>query len=263
MLPRVTPIALVAVFVTLLLANPSTAESHPSPQSFGISVRFVPEQARPGDVVQLRAQMDRETWGQFELHVPATPALHAITVEKMPLKYENGRYQQQQSLVFQPKRSGAIVISGARLDVVTSGGRQSVALPDLTLAVEPLGTVDTSDIPVPLPAPAPDSPPGSPALWAALVVIAFVLSITILLVAKKKQNRQLTAVQSVPPKSTPDDLFKRLQSGELPRKDLERLLCDPSFVASDAVRAAIERAVYSQNDDAVELAKLLQQQEAT
>ncbi|GAA5507959.1 hypothetical protein [Novipirellula caenicola] len=260
----VLPLVFIAIFATVTFAVEIAAsgESKLSPKSFGITVRFIPNHARPGDVVQLRAEMDRDTWGQFDLHVPANPDMHAITVEKIPLQYQDGRYRQQQSLVFQPKRSGALRVSGATIDVVTSRGRQTVTVPDLTLVIEPTGITDTTTTPVPLPTSTPAQSSQSLAFFAAAVGIGLVFLLAIFVVARKHRNRQPTAAPSTSQSPPPtDNLVHLLQSGQMPRHDLERLLADPNFTASVDVRAAIERAVYAEEYDTAQLAHQLQQQE--
>lgn len=262
-LGSVLPLVFIAIFATVTFAAEiaGSAGSKLSPKSFGITVRFIPDHASPGDVVQLRAEMDRDAWGQFDLHVPANPDMHAITVEKLPLQYQDGRYRQQQSLVFQPKRSGSLRVSGATIDVVTSRGRQTVTIPDLTLVIEPIGITDTATTPVPLPPSTPVQSPQSLAFLAVPVGVGLVLLLAIFLVARKHRNRQPAAV---PPTTQPpptDDLVQLLQSGQMPRHGLERLLADPNFAASVDVREAIERAVYAEEYDAVQLAQRLQQQE--
>ena len=183
MLRSATSMVLPLAFALMLWAVPSSAESELSPKSVGISVRFIPDHARPGDVVQLR-----------------------------------------QSLVFQPKRSGSLLISGATLDVVTSRGRQTVTVPELTLVIDPTKSTDTSNTPVPLPAPKPVRPPRSMAMLAVTVVIGSVLIIVLFLVAQKYRNRQSTTATPATQTSPLDELVSSLQSGQLPRQDLERLL---------------------------------------
>ncbi|EMI20028.1 hypothetical protein RMSM_03041 [Rhodopirellula maiorica SM1] len=239
----------------------STAGSELSPNAFGITVRFVPDHAGPGDVVQLRAEMDRDTWGQFELHVPANPDMHAITVEELPLQYKNGRYQQQQSLVFQPKRSGSLRISGATIDVVSSRGRQTVTVPDLTLAIKPFESTDTATTPVPLPSPEPVRSPQSPSRLAVPLCIGLVLAIAIFLVSRNYRNQTRATSQPTTQPPPSDDLVDLLKSGQTSRQDLEQLLNDPNFVVSATEREVIERAVYAENCDTTQLANLLQQQE--
>lgn len=260
MLPRVFRIVSVCLASALLWAGTATAESTTGVSTYGISARFIPDQVRPGDVVEFRVEMSRKAWGQFDLQVPAHPGLHPIAVKKVPLVYADGLYQQRESLLCQPVSSGSLAIKGASVVMSTPEGSQTVELPDLMLRVLPFEHAQLTDEPQPLPPnqhPAERMMPAFWFRWTAIVLCLLIWVVAIYFLRRKSTLRSEGSRQQIFQTS---DVVQQLHTGEIPKHDLESLLNDPGLVLSEKLRTSIERAVYSRDIQPAELATLLQEE---
>ncbi|MBB3205384.1 hypothetical protein FHS27_001184 [Rhodopirellula rubra] len=212
--------------------------------SAGITARFHPEHAHPGEAVELRVEMNRTRWGQFELHVPSHSELHSIAIERVPVEFSKGQYRQRESLLFQPVASGTTVIEDASVSLTTAEGTQQIELPALQLEVAPFGETDLQNTPEPLPAEQPDAKQ-SPRFAATVAAVLSLLALLILgglLIGKRAPEE---TVQTDAPRLQTDGIIRDLKSGTIPRDDLERLLHDPQHQLSHETRSTIERTLYA------------------
>ena len=67
-------------------------------RSRGDGARSCPAQVRPGELFELRVEMERADYARFELQVPPHGSLHRVAVESVPVRLEGGRYRQRETL---------------------------------------------------------------------------------------------------------------------------------------------------------------------
>ncbi len=259
----ITLIVSSAVFLTFGAAFATTGPENGN-SNFGISAVIVPAEARPGDIVELRVEMSRTSWGRFHLQLPNHPQLRLLAEEKIPIFYAQGIFRQQQTLLLQPVSSGKIVIAGMTATISTADGNQTIELPDLTLNVQAFQDVTLSNAPLPMP---PDEleTPTSVLPWCfGLAIGAVVVSLLRLFGFLRVRKRASQPEQSVQDSSRRSRLVDQLRSGIIFSKhDMEQLLNDPNISVSPELRSKIQQAVYSapsaQNMPAG-LARLLQEE---
>ncbi|MCM2372059.1 hypothetical protein [Aporhodopirellula aestuarii] len=233
--------------------RPAVDDSH------GITARFIPARANPGEIVELRVEMNRKQWGSFELQVPSQPTLHSIAVERVPLEYANGQYHQRESLFFQPVSSGTHTIGDARVMLSTADGPHEVELPELSLEVSPFDASEISDAPEPLPPEDTNRLESSPEAWGfALLAVLCLLVFIGGQLSRRRRPEPIAA--SATPKFQPTELIQELQSGSIPKDALERLLNDPDCPVSQETRVEVERAVYANDVQAAQLVARLQKE---
>ncbi|TWU38219.1 hypothetical protein [Novipirellula artificiosorum] len=243
-----------AIGVFLCLAPVSaTATDHS-----GISIRFYPSAVQPGDVSELIVQMDRQTFGEFELHVPSHPQLHLVSMQRAPVSFEDGRYRQRQILILQPLSSGKVTINEAQVEFTDSNGPQSILLPAATLDVLPFNSADLSDVPQSLPAAGHDVVSTTmPIVYGAVLLVC----ILIIAVVIAYRMRMQTSITDANPNWEPTlDAIERLQSGEIPIRLLERILVQDGYDLSPELRREIEHTVYGKRREPAALVALLRKE---
>jgi hypothetical protein len=119
--------------------------------SSGITATLVPDNAKPGDIIELLVEMDRSEYAKFTLDIPAQPHLHRIAVEAVPVSFSKGRYRQSEKWLLQADSSGDFVIEGGKVLLENGGTTFTTPLPDLKLVVTPYAGTDASSDPVGLP----------------------------------------------------------------------------------------------------------------
>lgn len=258
----VRPIVSFAIAMVFLVPLKSATGTEDVTSPHGISASIVPNNARPGDVVEFRVEMNRDTWGRFELERPNHPRMRTIAEEKIPVSYQGQLYKQRHSVFLQPVSSGDIRIGATSITLSTAGGEQTVELPTLALRVQPFDSPALSDLPLPL-------PPGetafqSPSIFSLLFWAGVALAVLGVwsFVFFGLQNRPLQSVRTESPNdfSETSDIVERLQSGVVAKDELENLLHDSSFSLSAELRSKIEQAVYSEQIELSELAILFQKE---
>lgn len=242
----------IALLVCLLPMSASAIDGS------GISARFEPARVYPGDVCALIVEMDRDTFGQFELHVPAQPQLYLVSVERVPVSLVNGRYRQRQSLRLQPLSSGEMAINEAQVQLTDANGTQTISLPVVKLQVLPFETADVSDAPESLPGTIGERAATS---WATGCGVAMVIGVLLIAVAifcsLRLRNSNSEADQSLDPAL---DAVEKLQSGTVPKHSMEQLLAQRGPTLSPELRCEIEKAVYGQRCQPAALLALLRKE---
>ncbi|TWU40319.1 hypothetical protein Q31b_36670 [Novipirellula aureliae] len=224
----------------------------------GVSVRFDPARVQPGDVCALIVEMDRETFGGFELHVPSHPNLHLVSIERFPVSLKDGRYQQRQCWWLQPLASGTVVISDVQVELTDSNGTETIALPSVTLDVVPLESMDLSDAPEPLP-PAVDDHDATSLGIRYLTV--FLTGLLLLVAAALYRKRPRTSMASGDVQWDPMvDAVEQLQSGSVPLHLLEQILAHRGGDLSPQLRCEIEQSVYGKRREPAVLLDLLREE---
>ncbi|SMP51187.1 hypothetical protein SAMN06265222_103238 [Neorhodopirellula lusitana] len=222
----------------------------------GITARFEPHQAHPGDIVTLNVEMKRESWGQFELQIPNQTSVHSIAIEEIPLRLADGQYQQRISWLFQPITSGRIEFQDASVIVVTDEGEQTIGLPNLRLDVQPFPTQKLADTALPLPSSDESPDTNSNAAWMIGIgmVIGFILVAALFRSLRHKPTPTDNSEQAA--SHATSQLIDKLKAGDAGKDDLLRLLNDPNIAMSDRLRAGLEKAAYSRDFQPGDLAAL-------
>ncbi|TWT84097.1 hypothetical protein CA13_55730 [Planctomycetes bacterium CA13] len=211
----------------------------------GITARFEPPQVHPGDVCTLIVEMDRDTFGQFELHVPAHSQLHVVSVLRVPVSLANGRYRQRQCLQLQPLSSGEVTINEAQVELTDANGTQTISLPMVMLQVLPLEATDLNDAPESLPGTIDESNGKSPAFLIGGILLCGILLVAVTILCKRLlRDSNLEAHLKYDPAL---EAVEKLQSGVVPKRSLEQILAQRDFHISPELRCEIEEAVYGQH----------------
>lgn len=264
----ITLIVFLSVFLSVGAAFATTGQENGN-SNFGISAVVVPAEARPGDIVELRVEMRRASWGRFHLQMPNHPQLRLLAEEKIPVSYAQGIFRQQQTLLLQPVSSGDIVIAGMTATVSTADGNQTIELPDQTLNVQAFQDVTLSNAPLPMPPDELETQTSALPWWFGLAICAIgavVVSLLSLFGFLRVRKRASQSEQSVQDSLRKSCLVDQLRSGIISKHDMEQLLNDPNISVSPELRSKIQQAVYSapsgqnaQNTPA-DLASLLQKE---
>ena len=241
-----------------LLPNSASAVEGSAIEGSGISARFEPPQVRPGDVCALMVEMDRDTFGQFELHVPAHSQLHLVSVERVPVALVNGRYRQRQSLQLQPLSSGEMAINEAQVQLTDTNGTQTILLPVVTLQVLPFETADVSDAPESLPGTIDGRAATSLAIGYGVAIVIGVLLIAVAIFCKLRLRTSNSEAHQILDPAL--DAVEELQSGTVPKHSLEQLLGQRGSTLSPELRCEIEEAVYGERCQPAALLALLRKE---
>lgn len=228
----------------------------------GISVAVLPTDARPGDVVELRIEMSRDSWGRFELGKLIHPQMRIISHERIPVTYRNRGYHQRHSVFFQPMSSGIFEIGETSVNLSTSGGEEIVELPKLKLNVIPFDALALSNSPLALP---PDEVVvQSSSMVSAIFWAGFACSVlglwSLVFFGMRNRKFQSVRVDSSGESTRSNGIIENLRAGIVPKRELENLLHDSNFSISAELRNKIEQAVYSLQFEPNELADVLREE---
>lgn len=221
----------------------------------GVTARFVPDQVRPGEVFELRVEMERAEYGRFELQVPPHGSLHLVAVEPEPVRLEDGLCRQRERWMLQADRSGEIVVEGMVVLVKTGSGESPVALSPLRVEVLPWGSVDESTEPAAFPPRRDAEPVDRPVPWLLLAAVALVLA--------GWWWRFFRKTAGAPgPGDAPcvADALAALEAGHLRSPALERLMAERGGDWPEDLRKVVEQAVYAGRGEAAEVALLLRKE---
>ncbi|CAA6677940.1 Unannotated [Lentimonas sp. CC4] len=223
----------------------------------GVSLQLVEGTYQPGDVIELRAEMRRAEYAEFELHVPAHAQLHFVAHTRKPVRYVEGEYVQSVLLLLQPMNAGAFELSGITATLKQGDVAIEVALPSVQFTVASYATEDTSTALATLTEATMSTPKASILLLVLVVGLIILVFVAWLLLRKPKA----VAVASVEAASL-NDLIAVLQAGE-PAVDLiERLLGNTEIQMSPSLRERLEAAVYANRINAVDLLSALKKEVA-
>ncbi|MEM1157892.1 MAG: hypothetical protein AAF649_07955 [Verrucomicrobiota bacterium] len=195
-------------------------------------------------------------FASFNLAIPENPALHLVASQKRPLRYENGRYLQNEIWIVQPKVAGLLRIEGIRAIVNRPTGEKAVALPAIELTVRSYGSVEDNFAPAPLPE------VGEFIYTKASLSLAIALALMVMGI--------LTACLIKRNKDEPDEirpttaalarLKAALTTDDIPVALIESTLNDASRTLSPELREALEHLAYSRSSNAKRVLELLDQE---
>jgi len=100
---------------------------------------------RPGDMLELQAEMRGVDYAEFELHVPANTQCHFVTQTREPVRYVEGVYVQRVLLQLQPLSAGDFELNDITVTIAQGGVVRDVALPPVSFTVASYAAEDTSE----------------------------------------------------------------------------------------------------------------------
>jgi len=110
-----------------------------------VALRLVDGTYRPGDMLELQAEMRGVDYAEFELHVPANTQCHFVTQTREPVRYVEGVYVQRVLLQLQPLSAGDFELNDITVTIAQGGEVRDVALPTVSFTVATYAAEDTSE----------------------------------------------------------------------------------------------------------------------
>jgi hypothetical protein len=110
-----------------------------------VALRLVDGTYRPGDMLELQAEMRGVDYAEFELHVPANTQCHFVTQTREPVRYVEGVYVQRVLLQLQPLTAGDFELNDITVTIAQGGVARDVALPPVSFTVASYAAEDTSE----------------------------------------------------------------------------------------------------------------------
>ena len=110
-----------------------------------VALRLVDGTYRPGDMLELQAEMRGVDYAEFELHVPANTQCHFVTQTREPVRYVEGVYVQRVLLQLQPLTAGDFELNDITVTIAQGGEVRNVALPTVSFTVATYAAEDTSE----------------------------------------------------------------------------------------------------------------------
>jgi len=231
----------------------------PAASEHCVSVEVVPTQVRPGDLFELRVEMNRADYAQFVLEVPTHERLHRVAVESAPVSLVDGRYRQSERWFLQADSAGEIVIDGATVLLESGSGSVPVKLSPLRVEVMAYGQQDESAEPVGLPAVPPAGVDGANGIWWWIVPGLLAILAT---VWWERRGKRTSASEDPREDLELDTVLAELDSGEIPSPALERMMMAQGGAWSSELREAVEAALYAGRGQARKLAAMLREEVA-
>ena len=221
----------------------------------GVTLQLVEGTYRPGDVVELQAEMRRAEYAEFELHVPAHAQLHFVAHTREPVRYVEGVYVQSVLLLLQPMNAGEFELNRITAILEQGGVSTEVALPSVQFTVTSYAAEDTSKTPAVLTG---DSfiTPKRTVFVLVVIVVLVVLSLVVWILLRKQKPAFVELAETL----SLSDLVDALEAGE-PAEDLiERSLGDAALSMSPSLREALETAAYANRIDVAGLLRALKEE---
>ena len=254
-----------------------------------IALRLVDGTYRPGDMLELQAEMRGVDYAEFELHVPANTQCHFVTQTREPVRYVEGVYVQRVLLQLQPLSAGDFELNDITVTIAQGGEVRDVALPTVSFTVATYAAEDRSEAAAELGAGVSLLAQASNNLRIIIAVLFIVLMVVWWLLRKVNTKPVKTAeielglsdlivalegnAPSFPP-CEPDERKRRsvgsksvatlgtLQGGsELTSMMIaEQLLARADLLMSSALRKDLEAAVYANRLNSGVLLQLLREE---
>lgn len=222
-----------------------TATSLPAEDLGGLSVEFKPAEAKPGDLVTLWVEMNREDYAEFDLEVLFHPQLHLVAREKIPITHVNGNYYQGERLMVQPLSSGDVTLNEISVVLTESTGPRRVSLPKASLAVEPFDSDDKVSTPEPLPQEATALGISSSVFIPLLLMVAggfvliFLIRLKLNIPAEPERCHNLGT----------QNFDSILRATTITNEDLETILYQKEADLSDELRENLKKKLYALAED--------------
>lgn len=215
-----------------------------------------PDDVLPGDIFELRVEMDREHYAQFTLDIPAQQHLHRIAVESVPVSFDDGRYHQSEKWLLQADASGSYLIEGGSVLLDTGGEVVSIPIPVLELTVAAYGKVDESIEPAELPEDSTDTDNRIGYLfWVGSLFVS--ISVFVLLM---KRHSEKSAVDDSVANSLLSLIADEIEKSEEPSDVLEKLIHDNEAGISNDLRERLIQFLYGGGGDKKSIADALRKE---
>jgi hypothetical protein len=239
-----------------------------------ISLRLAEGTYRPGDVIEMQAEMGRAEYAEFELHVPANSQLHFVAHTRKPVQYVGGEYVQSVLLLLQPMTAGEFELDGITATLTEGGVSTEVALLPLKFTVASYAAEDMSQEAAALGAGSAVLPKQVSLLGLTLCVVLVLYALFWFLIRRSSAMPVETAVAELglsdlilalegnAPSLPPCEADVRQRRSVALQMIAEKLLERPDLSLSSTVREALEAAVYANRMDAEPLLELLRQEVA-
>ena len=263
-----------------------------------VALRLVDGTYRPGDMLELQAEMRGVDYAEFELHVPANTQCHFVTQTREPVRYVEGVYVQRVLLQLQPLSAGDFELNDITVTIAQGGVVRDVALPPVSFTVASYAAEDTSEAAAELGAGASLLAQASNNLRIIIAVLFIVLMVVWWLLRKVNTKPVKTAeielglsdlivalegnAPSFPP-CDPDERKRRSEADERKRRSVgsksvatlgtlqggseltsmmiaEQLLARADLSMSSALRKDLEAAVYANRLNSGVLLQLLREE---
>jgi len=263
-----------------------------------VALRLVDGTYRPGDMLELQAEMRGVDYAEFELHVPANTQCHFVTQTREPVRYVEGVYVQRVLLQLQPLSAGDFELNDITVTIAQGGEVRNVALPTVSFTVATYAAEDRSEAAAELGAGASLLAQASNNLRIIIAVLFIVLMVVWWLLRKVNTKPVKTAeielglsdlivalegnAPSFPP-CEPDERKRRSEADERKRRSVgsksvatlgtlhggseltsmmiaEQLLERADLSMSSALRKDLEAAVYANRLNSGVLLQLLREE---
>jgi len=263
-----------------------------------VALRLVDGTYRPGDMLELQAEMRGVDYAEFELHVPANTQCHFVTQTREPVRYVEGVYVQRVLLQLQPLSAGDFELNDITVTIAQGGEVRDVALPTVSFTVATYAAEDRSEAAAELGAGASLLAQASNNLRIIIAVLFIVLMVVWWLLRKVNTKPVKTAeielglsdlivalegnAPSFPP-CEPDERKRRSEADERKRRSVgsksvatlgtlhggseltsmmiaEQLLERADLSMSSALRKDLEAAVYANRLNSGVLLQLLREE---
>jgi hypothetical protein len=247
-----------------------------------VTLRLSEGTYRPGDVIELQAEMRRADYAEFELHVPAHDQLHFVAHTRKPVHYVGGEYVQSVLLLLQPMNVGEFELTGITVTLLEGELTTELPLPPVQLTVDSYATKDASQALAEFGEDASVAAKTSNLIGVVVVVLILLLLVVWFLVRNGKAKVEAVAgteidlndlisvlegnAPSLPPceaEEWPRRSVALQASGSNPAMSLiEQLLERTDLSLSPALREALEAAAYANRLDSAALLRLLKEEGA-
>jgi len=263
-----------------------------------VALRLVDGTYRPGDMLELQAEMRGVDYAEFELHVPANTQCHFVTQTREPVRYVEGVYVQRVLLQLQPLSAGDFELNDITVTIAQGGEVRNVALPTVSFTVATYAAEDRSEAAAELGAGVSLLAQASNNLRIIIAVLFIVLMVVWWLLRKVNTKPVKTAeielglsdlivalegnAPSFPP-CDPDERKRRSEADERKRRSVgsksvatlgtlhggseltsmmiaEQLLARADLSMSSALRKDLEAAVYANRLNSGVLLQLLREE---
>ena len=225
-----------------------------------VALRLVEGTYRPGDIIELQAEMRGVDYAEFELNVPANTQLHLVTQTREPVRYVEGVYEQRVLLQLQPLSVGEFDLNGIAVTIAQDGVTRDIALAPVSFTVASYGAEDTSEAVAELEG----DVAGAKLVTKKLRISIGVLFVILIVIWSLLRKVNAKPVENAEIKLGLSDLIDSLQGGsELTSMMIaEQLLERADLSMSSALRQHLEAAVYANRLDSVVLLQLLREEAA-
>lgn len=219
-----------------------------------VALRLVEGIYRTGDVVEVRAEMRRDDYAEFELHVPVHSQLYFVALTPEPVRYVKNEYVQRSTLLLQPMCAGEFELSG--LTVTVAGGEhvKEQMLPPLKFRIESYADENLSSELALLEDQTNSTDRSNNKLWLISMVC-----VCVGIWWRMQSPEESKAIQTIDTPTGVLDVIAALEEGAFSTPLIEELLDRSDVMLSFKLRRMLEAAVYSKGTD---LAALLRQLKA-